>query len=356
MSRRTFNRRSGVITGDLLQDPVADIAALRLLAARDINDGQIVLVRDVNRLYAFVYGDATADDGSFVIAPTYDTTVGRWKRVGFSGGGSGDFADKWVDVTKIMSAETITVDASSAGDDPQEVRRQVIDVEGVLDVVDGYVILGYQNLAETLETFNASQGHDIELTAGDHLVMSENAPPSTPAGKGVFFVGDGTGGTIEGQPYFRAPSSGTISKLNEVAASTPEAESVIGTGTSGEALALGEIVRFDTSGTPGEVLKAQATTLPAADAMGIVKAGVGSGATVTYYERGSVPVLFGSPPAAASNGSRVYLDASTAGQATLVQPTAPGTAAVFLGWLRGADGVSSTPTVQLRPEFLFLIP
>ena len=141
MSRRIFRRRSGVITGDLLQDPVADIAALRLIAARDVDDGQLILVRDINKLFSFAYGDVTADDGASVIAPTYDTAVGRWKKVEFAGGGSGDFADKWVDVTTIPAADTVTVDGTTADDRPDEVRRREIDTLGVLDVVDGEVLL-----------------------------------------------------------------------------------------------------------------------------------------------------------------------------------------------------------------------
>ena len=133
-----------------------------------------------------------------------------------------------------------------------------------------------------------------------------------------------------------------------------ESTALISTATAGETVVAGEILRFDTSGTPGNALKAQATTFPACDAMGVVKTGVSSGASVTYYERGTVAVKFGSAPAAASNGSRVYLDASTAGQATLTAPTAGGTAVVFLGWLIGGDGASTTPTVQLRPRFNFL--
>lgn len=353
MSRRVVRSRSGVITGDLLQDPVADIAALRLLAARDINDGQLVLVRDLNRLYAFVYGDATADDSSNVIAPSYDATVGRWKRLEFSGGGSGDFADKWVDVTTITSDETVTVDASSADDTPQEIRRDEIDVEGTLDVVDGYVILGPPSLGEVLEVFNRTQGQDIRLDGGDYLIMPLNPPPTTASTEGVYFVGDGTGGTAIGEPYFRAPSDGALSQLNALGG---EATTLLGVATSGEALTLGELVCFDTSGTPGEVLKAQATAIPTADAMGVVKATVGSGAAVTYYERGAVPVLFGSAPAAASNGSRVYLDATVGGQATLTHPTASGTSVVLVGWLRGANGVTTTPTVQLKLDFLYAIP
>jgi hypothetical protein len=353
MSRRVLRSRSGVVTGDLLQDPVGDIAALRLLAARDINDGQLILVRGVNRLYAFVYGDSTVDDGANVIAPTYDTAVGRWKRLEFSGGGSGDFADKWVDVTTITSSETVTVDGSAAADVPQEIRREELNVEGVLNVVDGYVILGPPNLGEVLETYNQSQGSDIELSPGDNLVMSQNPPPTTPIAKGIFFVGDGTGGTAVGEPYFRAPSDGTISHLNALGG---EATVVVGVATSGEALAVGELVRFDTSGSPGEVLKAQATVLPNTDAMGVVKASVGSGSAVSYYERGSVPVLFGAAPSAANNGSRVYLDSTVGGQATLTAPSTGGTAVLLVGWLRGANGVTTTPTVQLKLDLLYVNP
>jgi hypothetical protein len=140
MSRRIFKRRSGVITGDLLQDPVADIAALRLIAARDVDDGQLILVRDINKLFSFAYGDVTADDGATVIAPTYDTSVGRWKRVEFSGGGSGDFADKWVDVTVIPSGTDIVVDGRTEDDRPDEIRRREVDVQGTLTLDSGVLL------------------------------------------------------------------------------------------------------------------------------------------------------------------------------------------------------------------------
>jgi hypothetical protein len=127
-------------------------------------------------------------------------------------------------------------------------------------------------------------------------------------------------------------------------------------GTAGEALSTGAPVRFDTTGTPGEILNGQATTLPAADAIGIVKTGVASGASVTIYTAGNVAVLFGSAPASSSNGSRVYLDPDTAGQATLTLPTASGDAVVLLGRLTGANGVTTTPSVLLSINFLYTIP
>lgn len=135
-----------------------------------------------------------------------------------------------------------------------------------------------------------------------------------------------------------------------------EGSALVFTGTAGAALLTGASVRFDTTGTPGEVLSAQATTLPTADAFGIVKTGVALGAAVTIYTHGNVPVLFSAVPAAASNGSRVYLDPSSPGQATLVLPTASGQSVVLLGRLTGANGVTSTPTVLLSINLLYTIP
>lgn len=81
MSRSFFRKRSGVITGDLVQSPVATIAALRLVAVQDIDDGQLIYVKAVDRMYGFKRGDTTADDAAAVIAPTYNATAGRWHAV-----------------------------------------------------------------------------------------------------------------------------------------------------------------------------------------------------------------------------------------------------------------------------------
>jgi hypothetical protein len=81
MSRTFFRRRSGMLTGDLVQDPVSDVAALRALSARDAADGQMVLVRQITQIYAFSYGNTDADDGDLVIAPTHEPALGRWLKV-----------------------------------------------------------------------------------------------------------------------------------------------------------------------------------------------------------------------------------------------------------------------------------
>jgi len=127
-------------------------------------------------------------------------------------------------------------------------------------------------------------------------------------------------------------------------------------GTAGEAVVTGAPVRVETTGTPAEVLASQATTLPAADTIGIVKTGVASGASVTVYTAGNVAVKFGTAPAALANGSRVYLDPDTPGQATLTIPTASGDSVVLLGRLTGANGSNTTPTVLLSINCRYSIP
>jgi hypothetical protein len=198
---------------------------------------------------------------------------------------------------------------------------------------------------------------------------------STLAATGYAFNGGGGGGgsnTVDVQDEGVAVN--TASTLNFVGAGvtatdagggtatitipggSTEGSALVYSATAGEIIATGEPLRIDTTGTPGEILRAQATTIPAADAIGVAKAGVASGATVTVYTAGNVPVLFAAAPAAASNGARVYLDPGTAGRATLTLPTGSGESVVLLGRLTGANGVTTTPTVLLSLTYLYAIP
>ena len=140
--------------------------------------------------------------------------------------------------------------------------------------------------------------------------------------------------------------------IGATASSTPagQATSVTFTGTAGEALTAGDVVRLDASGggTAGRVFKAQADSISNADVVGIVKTGASLGATVTVYTQGSVPVTFGSAPATASNGNRVFLDSATAGRATLTAPTSSGQSVVLMGNLIGANGALPSPNVILK--------
>ena len=126
-----------------------------------------------------------------------------------------------------------------------------------------------------------------------------------------------------------------------------EASTISFTALAGENLVAGDVVRFDTVTNPGRVLKAQANSATNSDVCGIVKDAVSSGNSATVYTVGSASILFQSTPAASNNGSRVYLDPSNAGKATLTPPSASGQSIVLLGRLVGGDGSDSTPTVVL---------
>jgi len=213
MSREIYRRRhrTGLVSADIVRPGVDDLAELSTLAPNDVWDGTLIHVRDLNAIYSYDLESTDPDDGLNVITPA--TGVGRWLKIGFGGAGTGSTADKWVDVTKITSSETVTVDKTAESDWPQETVRELVDVEGTLDVVEGYVLVGPQNLAEVLETYNQTQGSSVLFSSGDNLFLSQGAPPTTAAGQGSFFVGDGTGGTTAGQPYFREENSGAVTLL-----------------------------------------------------------------------------------------------------------------------------------------------
>lgn len=123
------------------------------------------------------------------------------------------------------------------------------------------------------------------------------------------------------------------------------------TGTSGEALAVGNPVFLNASGgaSAGQAVKGQANST-LCDVTGIASTvTTASGQSVTVITGGSTGILFAVAPAATENGKRVYLS-TTAGFGTTTPPGASGQAIVQLGTLIGADGASTTPQVSLQIE------
>jgi len=117
---------------------------------------------------------------------------------------------------------------------------------------------------------------------------------------------------------------------------------------AGEPLAVGNVIYLDASGggTAGYAFKAGANVSDLSDSsvVGVVITGGGIGDTIEYLDAGLVATLFASAPASSNNGKPVWLS-DTAGYASL---TASTTGAVWrLGTLKGADGGSTTPEVQL---------
>lgn len=60
------------------ESPVTDIATLKALPASVISPGQVRLVRSVSGLFLFNETSNAADNGSTVLLPNYNPSVGRW--------------------------------------------------------------------------------------------------------------------------------------------------------------------------------------------------------------------------------------------------------------------------------------
>lgn len=116
---------------------------------------------------------------------------------------------------------------------------------------------------------------------------------------------------------------------------------------AGEALAVGNVIYLDSSGggTAGYAFKADANVIDISttSVAGVVITGGGIGDTIEYLSAGLVATSFVSAPAASNNGKPVWLSDS-AGFASM---TASSDAVWRIGILKGADGGSTTPEVQL---------
>ena len=120
-----------------------------------------------------------------------------------------------------------------------------------------------------------------------------------------------------------------------------------------EAVVLGDVLSSDPT---GRAQLADNLTAGRRDFLGIALAAGAAAATIDAATHRGVAAAtrFASAPAAVSNGSLVWIGSS--GVATLTAPTASGSALIEIGTLIGADGVTTTPAVLLRPRFVIYRP
>lgn len=124
--------------------------------------------------------------------------------------------------------------------------------------------------------------------------------------------------------------------------------------TAGENLSLGHLLTFDGS---GDYVRASALF---ASNIWELAAVARTAATASNPVVGSVageliPILFGSAPAAAANGTLCFLS-TTAGEATLTPPLGVGEVVFQVGVVQGADGVTVTPDVLFQPRYISRTP
>lgn len=122
--------------------------------------------------------------------------------------------------------------------------------------------------------------------------------------------------------------------------------------TAGENLVAGELVAVAlTTSTVWRAISTTATGL--FDLIGVVQDAsilVGALGNVYTFDGSLIPVLFDAIPLAADNGRQVYIS-TTLGRATLTPPGI-GNGVVSVGVLYGANGVTISPTVLLRSNFI----
>lgn len=123
---------------------------------------------------------------------------------------------------------------------------------------------------------------------------------------------------------------------------------------AGEALALGHIL---TTNASGEAIKASATfSSDIWRVFAVARAAAIAAASVLLATSGDqVPVLFASAPPASANRSVVFLS-TVAGEGTLTPPFGSGEVVFVVGVLQGADGVTTTPSVFLQPQYIARTP
>lgn len=147
----------------------------------------------------------------------------------------------------------------------------------------------------------------------------------------------------------------TLSGPGAVDVTIPGA-SVATTYTAGAAITVNDLVTLDSS---GDVVPADSSIAGGSwDVIGVALATVPSGGTVAVQttDGAPVPMRFIGAPAAAANGSRVFLSA-TSGVATLTPPViGSGRIAFSVGLLQGADGASTTPNVVFRARYVSRLP
>jgi hypothetical protein len=124
--------------------------------------------------------------------------------------------------------------------------------------------------------------------------------------------------------------------------------------TAGEALTIGSVVALDAS---GDAVKASSTfALDDWRAIGVATTNAAPAALVTVAQDGTlVPITFGAAPAASANGDYVFIT-TTAGIGTLTPPSISGEVIYVIGILQGADGITSTPPVLIKPQYVSRVP
>lgn len=213
----------------------------------------------------------------------------------------------------------------------------------------------------------ASIGYAIQLYDGDPagsgtLVTTTDGTTGTGQNKTVGWIFNYAGGLLFLSEDFKSSISNPyivgFRYIGTTANSLSAASNVSVTYTADETLAIGNIIRFVTSGdvglTPGRIIKANATTVAQGDPIGVCTSAGVQGVAITVLCMGDVATNIDVVPPSSSNGKTVYLQ-TTDGTCTLTPPSATNNSVIKIGKLTGGNGVTSSPTVFIDIDDIMVI-
>lgn len=280
---------------------------------------RLSIVSDITLQQAYEGGNTittSATEGDFTITGTEDLIV--------------SLSDLDVDTTASIAlnadaASNFTVDTTAPGQD------LTVSVAGATD--SSLVLSSSGTGGDALQIIATAGGIDVAVATGNTDALE---------------VSDGT------NEYINIDSSDVTVDLNQFVD-----VSAAGVGiriVTDDALVAGDLV---TIATTGNVELADADTGTAEDGfvVGVSQGGFSATNTALIYTMpGSlVPVRFAAAPAGANNGDTVFLS-TTPGVATLTPPN-PGNHVIYqVGYLQGADGATTTPTVLFQPRLVATVP
>jgi len=326
-------------------------------------ESTVVNVADSHLFMASNYTTAVAREGGIAVNYLPTAVTDTVAATGFVAGSAG---------VSNPTVNTTGAATFAAGDVIVITDSNSAENTGLFEVLSHAAnLLTIRGIGTAGTTFNFFQNQFVTDTvvAGD--ITQVNVSVLQAGTDGVFEVGEGdnTGSNLAGSTLTTTGGGGdvTFAGSEEFVVSTSGGMQVDNflnlAGTAGVeltaaagGLATGQLIQVNTS---GEAALADNNTGTVSDSfcVGVSTATFVAASTAQIHtvQGALVPMLFAAAPAAASNGSEVFLD-STAGRATLTAPSASGEVVFAVGILQGATGATATPAVLFMPRLVAVIP
>jgi hypothetical protein len=160
------------------------------------------------------------------------------------------------------------------------------------------------------------------------------------------------GGTLH--PPVTVVTDGFMTAADKVKLDAFPATPGVIAGIAGESVVIGDVLTLDSSGD--FILASSVFSSNRWKVLAIAVSAATATNPVSVVPTGSlVQVKLGAAPAGASNGQPVFIS-STNGEATLTPPISSGNVIYVVGFLQGANGVTTTPDVLFQPDYVSRLP